>query len=60
MMDLNELIGMKLEELEVLYYKTFDEMVPTGFYESYSKEDIIDAIMSNQPLKEINDEGVEK
>lgn len=60
MMDLNELIMMKPEQLEILYYKTFNEMVPAGFYESYSKEDIIDAIMSNQPLKEINDEGVEK
>lgn len=60
MMDLNELIMMKPEELEVLYYKTFNEIVPNGFYESYSKEDIIDSLMSNQPLKEINDEGVEK
>ena len=52
-MDLNELMGMKPEQLEILYYKTFNEIVPSGFYESYSKEDIIDALMSNQPLKEI-------
>lgn len=58
MMDLNKLLMMNNEELEMLYYETFNEMVPTGFFESYSKEDIIDSLMSNKPLEEIDDEGV--